>query len=296
MLPDVLLERLQCPVCGGSPLVLGVEEDSGEEVVEGNLGCPDCGRWYPVYDDIARIMPPDLASNLSASDERWQEWAATMHRFISWRRRAWGDPEKAAERRETALRMHRRFIEFCALSDDARVLLDIGAGTGHVADLLPAAMTYIGVDPLPGGLAPAGDIPEAMPRPEREVTFLQCVGEHLPFSDQTFDVAIMMGALDHARSPREVLEQAARVLKPGATLGLLQGLTTSNSGGLAGVFGSTLHALGGAGGADATETHLHAFASTDAVLELIADYFEVLDTKEDSGRAFVRAQNPGAGQ
>ncbi|MFP4248341.1 MAG: methyltransferase domain-containing protein [Armatimonadota bacterium] len=290
MLSEKLLECLICPVCGGAPLGLTVVEADEARVVEGRLNCSDCKRWYPVRDDIPVMMPADLGANLSAADDRWQGWREAMHHFLRWRESAWADPEAAAERRERARAMHQRFITFCDLPDEPLDLLDIGCGTGHVADLLPQSISYVGIDPLAAGRSPAGEMPDEVPRPQREVSLVQGVGELLPMADDSFDAALLMGILDHARSTVEVLEEAARVLRPGATLGVLVAFTRSDGdGGVSGVLRSLVQSLTAQQRPHARDTHLHTFASVDEVAELVADHFEVHDVMEYSKRAFVRA-------
>ncbi|MFO8080686.1 MAG: methyltransferase domain-containing protein [Armatimonadota bacterium] len=295
MLSEKLLKCLICPVCGGAPLGLTVVEADGERIIEARLNCSDCKRWYPVRDDIPAMMPPDLGSNLSAADDRWEGWGAAMHRFLRWRESAWADPEAAAKRRESARAMHERFIDFCDLQDEPLDLLDIGCGTGHVADLLPETVSYVGIDPLAGGRSPSGEMPAEIPRPQRQVSVVQGVGELLPMADDSFDAALLMGVLDHARSTSEVLDEAARVLRPGGVLGVLVAFTrTDESGGLADVLRSLMRSLTAQQGPHAQDTHLHTFFSVDEVAELVAHRFEVRDVMEYSNRAFVRASAEGA--
>ncbi|MGI5818447.1 MAG: methyltransferase domain-containing protein [Armatimonadota bacterium] len=289
MLSEKLIECLICPACGGGPLNLAIEESDGEVIVSANLGCPDCKRWYPVRDDIPRMMPPDLGTNLSAADERWRGWGEAMERFVHWRDEAWRDPAEAAARRERAREMHARFIEFCGLPARPLDLLDVGSGTGHVAELLPDSARYIGIDPLPGGCAPGGDIPPEMPRPRRPVGLVQGVGELLPFAGGSFDVVLMMGSIDHARSPAEVLSEGARVLRPGGLLGVLQSISASEAAQGPGILRSIIDVLTGREAPTAGETHLHAFPSVEAVAEAVSAEFEVNEVTEYSGRAFVRA-------
>ncbi|GEM_PF-4895134 len=288
MLCGALLDVLCCTACGGRPLDLIAEETDDERVCIGTLACPDCKRWFAVRDDIPRMMPPDLASNLASSDEDWQPWSEAMRQFLQWRESAWSDPGAAQSRRESARAMHRAFIEFCALPDGPIVLLDVGCGTGHAADLLPESTTYIGVDPLAAGASPHGAPPEGMPRPQRPVSLVQGVGEALPFADDGFDAVLVMGTLDHCRSSEEVLAQIARVLRPGATLGLLQGISRPEPRGL---MRSLLRSLRGAGEQSPTarETHMRGFFSPDEVADLLSAWFDVQEITEHSGRAFVRA-------
>jgi ubiquinone/menaquinone biosynthesis C-methylase UbiE len=123
---------------------------------------------------------------------------------------------------------------------------------------------------------------------------VQGVGEVLPFTDASFDVLLLMGTLDHARNPGEVLEQAARVLRPGGVLGVLQGVVSAPPGGLGGLLRSVVKSFSNEQGPGATETHLHSFTSADQVVDLIAAYFEVQDTAEHDSRVFIRALRPEA--
>lgn len=293
MLSEKLLEALMCPVCGGRPLKLLADEPGNAVIVEGELACPDCKRRYPVRDDIPRMMPPDLASNLSAFNERWEDWGEAMRRFLRWRDEAWGDHSAAVERRATAREMHEAFIAFSDLPHASEVL-DVGSGTGHAADLLPEEACYVGIDPLVAGAAPDGEMPSQMPRPARPVSLVQGVGEDLPFADSSFDAVLLMGTLDHARDPEEMLSHAARVLRPSGVLGVLQGISTAPSGGLGGLLRSVVKSFSAEQGPNATDTHLHRFTSADDVADLIATHLDVLDATERDNRAFIRATRPSA--
>ncbi len=285
MLAEELLAVLVCPVCGGAPLRLDVEETRGDVVARGSLGCADCKRWYRVTDDIPSLMPEQVASSLRAADEHWARWRAVMDEFLQWRDRAWGDPEAARARREAAAAMHSRFIEFCDLPARKFMCLDVGAGSGQVADLLPEECTYIGIDPLRGGRAPdTGELPEHMPRPSRAVSLVQGVGEVLPFADGSFDAVLIFGALDHCNEPDEVLAESRRVLAPGGRFGLLLGVAEERPP------GGLLRSLAGMFSSEPRGRETHTFTFTAAQLdELVGRHFAIDATCEDSGRAFVRA-------
>ncbi|MFW5866747.1 MAG: methyltransferase domain-containing protein [Armatimonadota bacterium] len=296
MLSDRLLECLICPVCHGRPLVLVVDESDGDLIVQADLACPGCKRRYAVREEIPVMMPPELGSNLSASNERWDAWGTAMHRFLRWRDAAWADPDQAATRRERAREMHERFLEFCDLQAGPADALDVGCGTGHVVDLLPEEVRYIGIDPLPGGHSPGGAIPAEMPKPVRTVSLVQGVGEHLPFSDDSFDLVLMMGTLDHTRSAEEALDEAARVLHPEGMLCVLLGLGSSGEeGGIGYALRSLVQSLRGQQGPGARETHMRTFSSMDEVCSLLSSHFRIHDAMEHSNRAFVRAGLPGGG-
>jgi uncharacterized protein YbaR (Trm112 family) len=62
-----LMEILACPISDcRSELTLevykshNIEEEDIEEIDEALIRCPKCGRWYPVIDGIACMLPDDL--------------------------------------------------------------------------------------------------------------------------------------------------------------------------------------------------------------------------------------------
>ena len=54
-----LMEILVCPMCR-SRLELEVTEQDGEEIVEGDLTCVECGEIYPITNTIPNMLPPSL--------------------------------------------------------------------------------------------------------------------------------------------------------------------------------------------------------------------------------------------
>ncbi|MGD9497097.1 MAG: methyltransferase domain-containing protein [Armatimonadota bacterium] len=290
MLAEELLAVMCCPVCGGTPLDLVVDRLADETIAEGSLGCPGCKRWYHVFDDIPSLMPQQLASSLKAADESWTKWRLAMGEFLSWRDEAWADPEQARQRRENAAAMHGRFLQFCELPASRHLCLDIGAGTGHLADLLAAECVYIGIDPLPGGRNPdRSEGPQHLPRPARPVSLVQGVAEELPFIDDAFDVALIVGSLDHCNDPERALAEACRVLKLGGTLGVLLGVAEARpEGGIGAALRSLAAALSGGSKPDVRPTHTFSF-TREQLQELVGRHFQVDAVTEESGRAFIRA-------
>jgi SAM-dependent methyltransferase len=93
---------------------------------------------------------------------------------------------------------------------EARVL-EVGSGAhGHI--FFFGAKNGIGVDPL------ADDCRHLFAPWQRGVRTVRGFGEALPFEDASFDVVISDNCVDHARDPRAILREIARVLVPGGLL------------------------------------------------------------------------------
>ena len=54
-----LMEILVCPMCRSS-LELEVTQQDGEEIIEGDLTCAECGEIYPITNTIPNMLPPSL--------------------------------------------------------------------------------------------------------------------------------------------------------------------------------------------------------------------------------------------
>lgn len=93
-----------------------------------------------------------------------------------------------------------------------RVLVN-GIGTGLDLPHLPVDNHYIGLDLTPAML---GKI--AARRNELHLELVQGDSQHLPFADASFDHAILHLILAVVPSPAQCLAEAARVVKPGGTL------------------------------------------------------------------------------
>ncbi len=94
---------------------------------------------------------------------------------------------------------------------DGRRFLDLGCGTGEFAGEFPAER-YVGVDPSVGYLRFAGG--------NRPGSFVASTGEQLALADASFDAALVCGVLHHLPDTiaRAAMAELARVLKPGATV------------------------------------------------------------------------------
>jgi len=84
--------------------------------------------------------------------------------------------------------------------------LEIGVGSGRFAGPLGVS---VGVDPSPAMLRLAA---------ARGISVVQGVAEQLPFTDAQFDYALVVTTLCFVESPRRMLREAHRVLKPGGRI------------------------------------------------------------------------------
>lgn len=57
-----LLDILACPIDKHYPLELLEFSVKGDVIVEGVLLCLDCGRYYPIVDEIPVMLPDTLRS------------------------------------------------------------------------------------------------------------------------------------------------------------------------------------------------------------------------------------------
>ena len=112
-----------------------------------------------------------------------------------------------------------RLLEAIPLGGPAAVL-DVACGTGELERLIIEgfpALTVIGVDVTPAMLAIARQKLGGHPR----IGFCLARGEALPFPAGRFDLVVWANALHHAREPRHILRECARVLRPQGRLILL---------------------------------------------------------------------------
>ena len=60
-----IVDILACPL-DKSPLELAIDEENGDEVIQGSLTCTQCGEKYPIEDRIPNLLPPDMRKSASA--------------------------------------------------------------------------------------------------------------------------------------------------------------------------------------------------------------------------------------
>ena len=98
--------------------------------------------------------------------------------------------------------------------------IDIGAGAGHASLAVAPHVAHVdAIDPTPAMLAVAARL--AAERGIANVTFTAATAEALPFPDATFDLAVSRFSIHHWPDPSAGLREAARVLRPGGHIVLV---------------------------------------------------------------------------
>ena len=105
-----------------------------------------------------------------------------------------------------------------ALDDDLGAVLDIGTGTGRIAELLLARADHVtGLDKSPEMLRLA----RARLQDRQGVALVQGDFAALPFAPASFDTVVFHQVLHFAQEPAAALAEAARVLRPGGRLAIV---------------------------------------------------------------------------
>ena len=99
---------------------------------------------------------------------------------------------------------------FQPIADDARVI-EVGSGA-HGLIFYFGARQGVGIDPL------AVSYSGLFPRWQNCAATIAAVGEQLPFSNESFDVVLCDNVVDHAESPKQIVAELTRILKPGGLL------------------------------------------------------------------------------
>lgn len=102
-------------------------------------------------------------------------------------------------------------------------LLIVGLGPGHDLDHLPGSVTaVVAVEPSASMRRAARARVAETRRRGIEVELIDAVGEDLPLSDDSVDAVLFAYVLCSVDDPDRVIAEAARVLRPGGTWGILE--------------------------------------------------------------------------
>ena len=155
----------------------------------------------PVLESDRRMAARVLAERARIASDRFRRQGADWDEM-----RALDLPAGAVEAALVAL-----------IPDPAGRLLDIGTGTGRVLELLgPRVREGVGIDASKAMLALARARLARAELPHCSVRLADMY--RLPVADAAFDVAVLQMVLHYAEQPDAVLAEAARVLRPGGAL------------------------------------------------------------------------------
>ena len=184
-LEPVLQEILRCPICHGR-LKHSIHQH------EERLECSGCGRWYPVYQGIPMLLPEHeknlLGEELNRIFTNPPGLAPSPSRRFSW----YYDRPRFASGLEMG-----EWKEFSYRQLKGRVL-DIGAGNRHAIKAQKDVECYVSIDLIP-----------------RDKPTVVADAHFLPFMDEVFHSVIARAVLEHVEDEQRVVEEVARVLKPG---------------------------------------------------------------------------------
>jgi SAM-dependent methyltransferase len=170
--------------------------------------CNDCSLHFinprPTRATIGSYYPTDYSAHTArpSTAKRW-------HRRYSSRD---AHPLRAWERVWMHVRQNISWYQFPTWQGEGKVL-DIGCGTGgrYLDALKDLGWQTFGMDPS------AQAVEAAVAKGHHAV---RAVAEDQHFPDDSMDVVTVWHVLEHTHSPRQALESARRVLRPGGTLSL----------------------------------------------------------------------------
>lgn len=210
-----------------------------ELTVDGALKCSatDCSSWFPVYQGVPRILPPDLMGDFMSRflDEHSSQLAAlglTRIRessstddlsdvkigvqdnfgfeWTKYDRFGWDDPVYHIAAEEAPFRAK------SLMSPDefqGKLVLDAGCGNGrysHWAHEYGAQV--VGVD-----LSEAVDAARRNTWDSPNIQIIQGDIFELPFNPETFDAIFSIGVLGHTGDARVATSNLSKLLKPGGS-------------------------------------------------------------------------------
>lgn len=165
------------------------------------LSCRRCGRGVPIIDSIPQFQPAE-------DDPAWRE--IQKLRAMEIRAARDDDFDRSGMLRKLARQIERRLNGHIRVTSETRIVQVGVPGEGIIHHIRGG--TCYAVDPLAGEMAAHETLRIG------RVRWVAARGEELPFADRSVDLILLDETLVHAESPRDVLQEAARCLKPDGIL------------------------------------------------------------------------------
>ena len=167
-------------------------------------------EFLPADEEIFGHLDDLLRFNLTASPEEQLRHLETRERDYFERIAASWDAYVASAYEAD---LQERLTRLLPWHRDMTVL-DAGTGTGYLAGMMaPLVGNVIGIDCAPAMLARAGE--KMAQAGYQHVSFKEGMAEQLPLATDSVDVAMCHMLLHHVVSPRTVLDELSRVVRPG---------------------------------------------------------------------------------
>ena len=164
----------------------------------------------PADEEIFEHLDALVRFNLTASPEKQLQHIETHERdYFEQIAPTWDDYVASAYEVE----LQERLTRLLPWRQEMTVL-DVGTGTGYLAGMMaPLVGEVIGVDCAPAMLTRAGE--KMVQVGYQHVSFREGMAERLPLAMGSVDVAMCHMLLHHVVSPRTVLAELRRVVRPG---------------------------------------------------------------------------------
>lgn len=216
---EELLELICCPACQHR-LTAVTHERREPEIWTGELVCAGCTAVYPIVNGMPRLY---------VDDERWQPKAAEAEGWVTYHKDL-GIYEVQANAVDLQIpyypeepwRSVARSFDI-ALQElkltGQETILDLGAGRGWAAkQFARRGCRVVALDVVSDENVGLGRARALMDDANTYFDRLIGDGENLPFSPERFDLVFCAAALHHCANLPLLLQNVARVLKPGGRL------------------------------------------------------------------------------
>jgi SAM-dependent methyltransferase len=159
------------------------------------VACSVCRQDFARKPYGLDLVPQDLPARHAS----YAEWVNVQTALSAWRARTWNQSADAEARTRETHRVAEAFLE---LTNVGGRVLDVGCGSGWIAELVRArGADYAGIDPTP--------ITDSYQFP-----FARAVSDNLPLRDETCDSVLFFSSLDYSLDLSATLAETRRLLAP----------------------------------------------------------------------------------